>query len=250
LNQDLLRTQAELNVAQGRLQGALTQVSEIKPAPDKEAPAFKPDGEIILVDEASGVVRVNLGSEDRVYQGLTFSVYDSGAAIPRDGKPKAQVEVFAVDQRASAARVLSSERKNPILTGDMIANLIWDAGKENQFVVTGEFDLNGDGTADYDAIRRIGDLIRKWGGAVADEVTARTDYVILGEEPNVPPEPTLEQLAVDPMARDKYDTARRMNEQYNQIRQRAEALWVPIFNYDRFLHFTGYASRVGKPGAF
>lgn len=250
LNQELLRTRAELNVAQGRLQGALTQVSEIQPAPDKEAPAFKADGEIILVDEASGVVRVNLGSEDRVYQGLTFSVYDSGAAIPRDGKPKAEVEVFAVDRRASAARVLSSERKNPILTGDIIANLIWDAGKENQFVVTGEFDLSGDGRADYDAIRRIGDLIRKWGGAVADEVTAGTDYVILGEEPNVPPEPTLEQLAIDPMARDKYDTARRMNEQYNQIRQRAESLWVPIFNYDRFLHFTGYASRVGKPGAF
>ena len=32
-------------------------------------------------------------------------------------------------------------------------------------------------------------------------------------------------------------------------RQRAEALWVPIFNYDRFLYFTGYAAQASKPGA-
>lgn len=250
LNQDLLRTQAELNVAQGRLQGALTKVNEIEPPPDKEAPAFKCDGRIILVDEASGVVRIDLGSDDRVYHGLTFSVYDSGAAIPRDGKPKAEVEVFAVDRQASAARVLSSKRKNPIMTGDMVANLIWDAGKENEFVVAGEFDLNGDGGAEYDAIRRIGTLIQRWGGSVSNEVTATTDYVILGDEPKVPPEPTLDQLAVDPTAMEKYNAAKQTNEQYNEIRQRAEALWVPVFNYDRFLHFTGYASRVGKPGAF
>ena len=250
LNQDLLRTQAELNVAQGRLQGALTQVGEIEPPPDKEAPAFKCDGKIILVDEASGVVRIDLGSDDRVYQGLTFSVYDSGAAIPRDGKPKAEVEVFAVDRQASAARVLSSNRKNPILTGDMVANLIWDAGRENEFAIAGEFDLNGDGGADYDAIRRIGTLIERWGGSVSREVTATTDYVILGDEPEVMLEPTLDQLAVDPTAMEKYNAAKQTNEQYNQIRQRAEALWVPVFSYDRFLHFTGYASRVGKPGAF
>ncbi len=249
LNQDLLRTQAELHVAQGRLQGALTQVSAVKPAPDREAPAFKPDGKIILVDEAGGVVRINLGSDDRVYQGLTFSVYDSGAAIPRDGKPKAEVEVFAVDQRAAAARVLSSERRNPIMTGDMVANLIWDAGKTNEFVVAGEFDLTGDGRPDYDAIRRIEALIQRWGGAISNEVTATTDYVILGDEPQVPLEPTLAQLAVDPTATERYNAARQMNERYNQIRQRAEALWVPVFSYNRFLHFTGYASQVGKPGA-
>ena len=97
LNDDLLKTQAELNVTQGRLQGALTQVSEIKPAPDKEAPAFKSDGSVFLVDEAAGVIHINLGSDDHVYQGLTFSVYDRTAGIPRDGKPKAQVEVFAID---------------------------------------------------------------------------------------------------------------------------------------------------------
>jgi len=250
LNQDLLKAQAELNVAQGRLQGALAAVSEIKPAPDRESVACKPDGEVILVDEAAGVIRVNLGSEDRVYRGLTFAVYDKSAGVTPDGKPKAQVEIFAVDRRASAARILSWEKRNPIVTGDIVANLIWDSDKKSQFVVAGQFDLNGDGSLDYDAIRKIESLIQKWGGTVSNEVSAQTDYVILGKEPQVPPEPTLEILAVDPTATEKYNALRQDNERYNQIRQRAEALWVPIFSYDRFLHFTGYASQVAKPGAF
>ena len=249
LNDNLLKTQAELNVAQGRLQGALTQVSEIKPAPDKEAPAFKPDGEIFLVDQAAGTVHINLGSDDRIYQGLTFSVYDRAAGIPRDGKPKAQIEVFAIDRKASTARVLSSDRKNPIATGDHIANLIWDPTKQNQFVVVGEFDVNGDGKPDYDGQVKVEALIQRWGGVTSKEVTSLTDYVILGVEPKVPAQPTPEVQTADPTALEKYNAAKQKNDQYNQIRQRAEALWVPVFNYDRFLYFTGYASLTNRPGA-
>jgi hypothetical protein len=250
LRQDLLRTQAELNVAQGRLQGALAAVSKIKPAPDQETTAFKPDGQVILVDEAASIIHINLGSEDRVYRGLTFSVYDKAAGIPRDGKPKAQVEVLAIDRRVATARILTSERKNPIHVGDSVANLIWDSDRKNQFVVAGEFDLDRNGETDYDGIRKIEGLIEKWGGAIAQQVTADTDYVILGTEPQVPAEPTLQQQTQDPMAMDRYNALRQANDRYQQIRRQAESLWVPIYNYDRFLSFTGYASLVDKAGAF
>ena len=249
LNENLLKTQAELNVAVGRLQGALTQVSEIRPAPDKEAAAFQPDGNVILVNEAAGTIHINLGSDDHVYQGLTFSVYDRSAGIPRDGKPKAQVEVFAIDKKVSAARVLSSDPRNPITTGDLIANLIWDPAKQNQFVVVGDFDLNGDGKPDFDGVTKIEALIQRWGGATSKEVTPLTDYVILGTEPQVPTQPTPEAQTADPTALEKYNAAKAKNEQYNQIRQRAEALWVPVFNYERFLYFTGYANQTNRPGA-
>lgn len=250
VNGDLLKTQAELNVAQNRLKEALTAVGKIKPTPDQEATAFRPDGKVILVDDSAGVIRINLGAEDRVYRGLTFSVYDKAAGIPRDGKPKAEVEVFAVDERVSAARITSSDPKNPVSTGDLIANLIWDSDKENSFVIAGDFDLDSNGTPDYDAISKIEALIRKWGGTVTQDVSARTDYVILGTEPKVPPEPTLEAKTSDPTLVDKYNAARQRLERYDQIRQQAQALWVPIFSYERFLNFTGYASQVGKPGAF
>jgi len=250
LNADLLKTQAELNVAQNRLQEALTAVGKIKPAPDQEAAAFRPDGKVILVDDAAGVIRINLGAEDRVYRGLTFSVYDKASGIPRDGKPKAEVEVFAVDQKVCAARIISGDPKNPVSTDDLVANLIWDSGKENSFVIAGEFDLDRNGTQDYDAIGKIEALIRKWGGSIAQDVSAKTDYVILGAEPKVPPQPTLEAQTSDPTLVDKYNAARQRLERYDRIRQQAQALWVPIFSYERFLHFTGYASQVGKPGAF
>ncbi|MGE5297096.1 MAG: hypothetical protein ACM3VT_19910 [Solirubrobacterales bacterium] len=250
VNQDLLKTQAELNVTQGRLTGALAAVNKIKPDPDNEATAFKPDGKIVLVDEASKVVHINLGSEDHIYRGLTFSVYDKAAGIPRDGTPKAQIEVLAIDRQVSTARILSSDRKNPIAMDDSVVNLIWDAGRQNQFVIAGEFDINRDGTIDYDGVRKIDSLVQRWGGIVTEDVSADTDYVILGTKPSVPAEPTLVEQTNDPTAMERYNAARKASEYYEQIRQRAESLHIPIFNYDRFLYFTGYADQVGKPGAF
>jgi len=131
-----------------------------------------------------------------------------------------------------------------------VANLIWDKRKDNTFVIAGDFDLNEDGEPEYDAARRIGELVKRWGGTIALDVSAKTDFVILGTEPVVPPQPTLEQLAVDPTATEKFNAASQRLRQYQEIQRRAQALWIPIFNYDRFLHFTGYASHVGKPGAF
>jgi len=249
-NQDLLKTQAELKVAQERLSDALVAVGKIQPAPDQEAAAFTPDGQVILVDDASGIVHINLGLDDRVYRGLTFSVYDKASGVPRDGKPKAEVEVFSVAKKTAIARVLSSEKKNPIATDDIVANLIWDRDKVNQFVITGEFDLNDDGKADYNAQDAIHTLIVKWGGAVSDAVSAKTDFVIIGTKPLVPPEPTLDTLAIDPDAREKYDAAQSRLARYNAVQQQAQALYIPIFTYDRFLHFTGYQSHIGQAGAF
>jgi hypothetical protein len=250
LNQNLLKTKAELTVAQGRLVGALEAVNKIKPAPDQEAAAFQPDGEVIRVDETQGLIYINLGSEDRIYRGLTFSVYDKGAGIPRDGKPKAQVEVMAIERRVASARILSSERKNPIHVGDSVANLIWNAKHQNQFVVAGEFDLDRNGETDYDGVRKIEGLIQKWGGLVAQGVSAETDFVILGMEPKVPAEPTLDEQMQDPLAMDRYNAQRKANDRYQQIRRQAESLNVPIYNYDRFLYFTGYAMQINQAGAF
>jgi hypothetical protein len=250
LNADLLKTQAELTVAENRLHDAMTSVNAVKPPPDREAVAYKPDGKVILVDDAAGVVRLNLGADDHVYRGLTFSVYDKASGIPKDGKAKAELEVFIIDPKVCAARIVASDRKNPVSTDDLVANLIWDSDRQNEFVVAGDFDLDRNGTIDYDAIARIESLIRKWGGTVADDVSAKTDYVILGVKPSVPPEPTLQQTAADPTATGKYNAAHQRLERYEQVRRHAESLWVPIFTYERFLYFTGYAYEVDKPGAF
>jgi len=107
--QDLLRkAQAELMIAADKMKDIQRQFQAIVPSPDIETAAVKADGKIILKDDSAGIVHLNLGSDDRVYRGLTFAVYDKNAPIPRDGKGKAEVEVFNVMKNISAARIMPS----------------------------------------------------------------------------------------------------------------------------------------------
>jgi len=250
LNDELLKTQAELNMTQDRMKHALDQLQQIKPSPDREVAAYKPDGKIILIDDQAQVVHLNIGTDDRVYRGLTFSVYDRNAHIPKDGQGKAEVEVFGVAKNISAARITHSQKKNPIALDDIVANLVWDSDKTNIFVVAGEFDLNGDGIIDRNAIDKIITLIEKWGGKVADTISVDTDFLVLGGPPQVPPKPTFEDLEVDPMADEKYEAALQRFNRYKEVQSQAEALWIPIFQYERFLYFIGYKEQINKPGAF
>jgi len=56
---------------------------------------------------------------------------------------------------------VNSNPKNPVALGDIATNLIWDSGKTNVFAIAGDFDLNNDGVADYDAVEKITALIEK-----------------------------------------------------------------------------------------
>jgi len=250
LNQELIKTLAELETAKGMLKRAQGEVAKITGSPDREVAALEPDGKIVLIDEPAGVVHLDKGSNDRIYRGLTLAVYDRNAPIPEDGKGKAEIEVFGVAKHVSAARIIRSDKRNPIAVDDIAANLIWDSKKTNGFVVAGEFDLDNDGDMDYNAIDRIKALIERWGGKVANAVSVDTDFVILGSSPYVPRKPTFEDLETDPLANEKYKAALQTFSLYKQVQSRAEALWVPIFTYERFLYLIGYKGQASEPGAF
>ncbi|MGB7583086.1 MAG: hypothetical protein WBL85_11645 [Sedimentisphaerales bacterium] len=250
-NKQLLKSQAELQMAQDRIQKILKEsVWPIQPPPETEIKAFEPAGKIILVDDQAKTVQINLGTNDHIYRGLTFAVYDRGQPIPRNGKGKAEIEVYSIGDSFSAARIIRSDKKNPILADDIIANLIWSPTKANTFVVAGDFDLNGDGIIDDDAIAKIRGLVEKWGGKVADTVTVNTDYVILGTPPVVPSKPTMQETEKYPNAMEKYERAVQQAAKYKDIQSQAQALSIPILNADRFLYFIGYKTQAGNPGAF
>lgn len=249
-NQELLKTQAELNVASEMLRQAREQLRNVIGSPDMEVAARKADGEIMLLDEHSKTVHINIGSEDRVYPGLTFGVYDRSVPIPRDGKGKAEIEVFSVLENISTARIVSSDPRNPILVGDMVANLVWDSKQTHLFVVAGDFDLDGDGLTDYQAGLKIRALIEGWGGKVEKAVSVNTGFVVLGVAPTVLTRPTYDQLSIDPLAMDKYEASLKNLKHYRQVRKQAEALAIPILNYERFLHLIGYKTQSTRPGAF
>jgi hypothetical protein len=247
---ELLKTQAELKMALGRIEYIQKKIDDIMPPPDSDVAAYKPDGKIVLIDDQTGIVHLDIGSDDRVYRGLTFSVYDKNMPIPKDGKGKAEIEVFDVRKTISAARIIPSKMKRPIILDDIIANLIWDNDKTNVFVIAGEFDLDGDKSIDYDAVVKIKALIKKWGGRTADTVSIDTDFLVLGKAPKILRKPTFEAIEVDPMATEKYQASVQKAAHYNQVQNRAQAFSIPVFNYERFLYFLGYKTQARRAGAF
>jgi len=250
LREDLLKTQAELRQAETKMELALKQLHEVKPLPSIDVAAFKPDGKVMLINAQTGIVHLNLGSRDRIYRGLTFSVYDKNLPFPKDGKPKAEIEVFDIQEDISMARIIRSEINKPILEGDIAANLIWDRDKTNVFVIAGEFDINNDGQIDIDASEKIKKLIEQWGGEVADSVSMKTDFAVLGSAPKVLKKPTYEEIEIYPDALEKYEDSIFKRERYEQVMERAQSLSVPIFNIERFLYFVGYKTYSAQNDAF
>ena len=143
-----------------------------------------------------------------------------------------------------------SELNRPIMKNDIAANLIWDSRKANQFVLAGEFDLNDDGINDYDALAKIKATVEKWGGKVTDKISIDTDFVILGQQPQVLEKPSLEEQEIDPTALQRYESAVEGLNRYNEIQSRAQSLWIPIFTYKKFIHLIGYSSKIGLAGTF
>jgi len=250
LNQDLVTTQAQLDLTSQKMRRAQDEVALTKAPPDSNLPALVVDAQVIMVDLYAKTVHINKGSNDRIYRGLTFAIHDKNAPLPKDGKGKAEIEVYDVQKTFSAARIVNANPKRPILEGDVVSNLIWDSARKNVFVVAGEFDLDKKGGLDYDARTKLKALIEKWGGRVDDAVSVDTDFLVIGRRPPVLTKPTFEELEIEPQAMDKYEESLRRRGTYDNIRAQAEALWVPIFSYDRFLHFIGYKQQSANAGAF
>ena len=237
--QELLLAQAKLKNAESRISGLQTQLELIMPKPDNLTTALKPDGKIISADDASKTVIINLGSDDRVYRGLTFSVYDKSLPVPRDGKGKAHIEVFDIQNKVSAARITWADKKDPIMADDNIANVIWNSADNKEFVVAGDFAF-GDGIAS------VKDMIRRWGGVVADNVTISTNFLVLGSSPKAATKPTAEEMEADPRAKEKYEASLQKQQEYNEVITQAKTLSIPVFDLERFLDFIGYTSATAK----
>ena len=243
---DLQATEKKLDDSDTLLQDALTKLEAIKPKPNQEVQAHQPDAQIVRIDSQNGIVYLDAGVKDHVYRGLTFAIYDRNKPIPEDGEGKAEIEVFQVAERVSAARIVKSDTNDPVVINDIVANLIWDRHTPNQFVVVGDFDYNNDGRIDADGAQRIAELIERWGGIVADTITVDTDFLIVGVEPVSLRRPTQQELDSDPMAQQRYEMSVKKAGAYNQLLDKAGSLGIPVFNQKRFLFLIGYDTLMNK----
>ena len=138
---------------------------------------------MFTADLQSKLVYLNIGSKHHVYPGLTFSVFDRNTPIPKDGKGKAEIEVFRVNKSSCVAKILSSSKKEPVIENDIAVNMIWDSKTSNSFMIIGEFDFDRNGASDRRGKEKIVNMIKQWNGRIVTEMTIDTDFIVVGKEP-------------------------------------------------------------------
>lgn len=153
-----------------------------------------PDGRIVWVNQRAGTAVINLGSADNLRKRITFSVFDPGTTdVSASTKPdkskvstpasaavnKGSIEVINItDNHMAECRILQHSPANPILPGDVIYTPVWQPGQQDHFALAGTLDIDGDG---QDDTRRVQELIQLNGGAVDNEITVNTRYVVVGK---------------------------------------------------------------------
>ncbi|MBT4694816.1 MAG: hypothetical protein HOB73_15890 [Planctomycetaceae bacterium] len=145
-------------------------VAQLKARPKSERFEI-PDGKITSVNEASGIVWINIGSRDRLKPLTNFSVYPATqlGVMRGPGDIKAKIEVIKIlDGQFAQCRITEDSINDPILIGDQIYSPLWQRGIQVHFALIGFFDIDGDGKSDRDKVKNI---IRSAGGIIDAELS-------------------------------------------------------------------------------
>lgn len=200
------------------------------------------DGTVIALNAGDGTVTLSIGRKNKVALGLTFEVYADSTAIRPDAKTneyprgKGTIEVISVDQETSTARILREQKGNPLVRGDVIANAIYDPNKSYKFLVYGNFDPQHTGIATSLGAADIKARIKAWGGGIVDELAGDVDFVVLGQRPVLPPEPTA-NAPIEVVQ--EYIRLQKLARHYDELLTQATATSIPVLNENRLYTLTG-----------
>lgn len=133
-----------------------------------------PDGEIIYVNQNLKIAYINIGRSQGVLPGLKFDVFRYGKGGQKIIKGK--IEVKKVRDKMSMVGISEvTDDLAPITNTDKIINAVYDKNKVKYFVIAGKLVQKYSKTQ---VKRMVADI----GGTVEDEITAKTDFIILGKE--------------------------------------------------------------------
>ena len=234
----------EVEVArlQRQIDDLQAKIRELRPGGfDANEILTKADGKILRAIPGSDVVFVNLGQGDRIRPGLTFEVFSPRGERTTGIRGKASIEVTAVSEDTAECRVTRQTPGRPIVEGDILVNIAYERNRLPKFVIRGEFDLNYDGTVDWDGAERVTAIIREWGGEVIEDVDETTDFLVLGMGPQVSSLASRRQ--VSPVFEDLVNTQTGRLEEYRDTIDRARTLYIPIVLQNQFMFLTGYAGQ-------
>jgi hypothetical protein len=204
----------------------------------------RPKGKIISVEGAGSVVYINLGSGDNVKPQLTFSIYGAQSNGLASHHRKGALEVTKIlEPHLSQASIteMTDRNRDPILTGDLLFNPVWNSTLRQHVAVAGLVDLIGDGSNNtpefirtlrnqgivVDAYLDLKDMKIKGEG-----LSAKTQYFVLGDQP----EANLNLSSSDIRTERKLEMWKKMKD----LQEEAHRLGITIVPYRRFLTVIGY----------
>lgn len=244
LNNRLAKTNEELAVARGIIGRFQKDRAKDQLRPTDEFALV--DGEIIALDVGgAGTATINRGKRNNIILGQTFEVYSSPSALRPNAQGeypagKATLEVINIERDSALTRVIRTQRGNPMVRGDVIANPVYDPNKTYTFVILGNFDFNNDGSPTAAEQADVRALIENWGGRVTDTLAGDVDFLVLGSRPVVPPAPPADAPAA---VLEGYIRQRRIQQDYDRLIEQAAATSIPILNQNRLFTLTGYEAR-------
>ncbi len=241
------RDEAEktLQAERKRTEELLNQLAQFKPSAQGGSALQVKDGTVVRIVPDGDVTYIDLGRRDRIKPGMTFSVYSPVQGIPADGKGKATLEVTNVFETTAECRVTSREPGEPILSGDIIANPVYDRSRHYRFAVAGDFDLGFDGKIDVGG-REVGRLIERMGGRVVSRVDSDTDFLVLGSAPP-PPTPVVPGMENEAAVAERNAELTLRRQAFESMFKEARALSIPILTRTQFLHFIGQSMPQNTP---
>jgi hypothetical protein len=243
---------AENGKLKGELQKCIEKGAANRPRNVSDPVIRRADGHIIQV-EKNGVVYIDRGVGEQIVPGMTFEIYDRIEGVPKNDTSseetmpvgKGSLEVTRVSAGSSACRIIKIQPGQQPLVGDIVANLIYDPNTKQHFMVYGKFDIDQNGVAtdqEADVVKR---LITQWGGDLIDKISIDTDFLVMGKEPVVP-NATPEQRAADAILDFNIKKAEEELKKYNDIRNAAIEMHIPVLNQNRFLYYIGYYDQAKK----
>ena len=199
------------------------------------------DGHVVAADPAEGTATIDLGNADKIRVGMSFAVYEEPSAIRPDAdgnypRGKASLEVIRIDDTSAICRIISERSGNPVVRGDIIANAVYDPNKTYKFLIIGNFDTNRDGIATDAERLGITAMIADWGGQFTEELTGDVDFLVMGQRPNLPPEPPIQApIAIV----EQFVQAQQVIARYDELFEQATATSMPVLNENRLRTLIG-----------
>ena len=196
-------------------------------------------GHIISLALGGQVAYCDLGKDDGILMGMTFSIMSPSEVGKEEARPKGAARIVKILGHSSEMRIFPATGSEPVIVNDLLFNPIYDRTRRLHFVLVGRMDVNGDGTDQSEALKS---MIQKFGGKVDNQLSLQTDYLVMGDQPELRAAPAAD---ASPEERQAYENSRKAFLDYSEAKAKADATSIPVMNLNRFLGLTGMAGGTG-----